>query len=651
MSFLRRTLPEWIVGTGLVWSALCVLDPPGVTGLLLGPALCVVGLHARGARLAAGGPRGLACVLSLAFAVSPLFGPAYRADTISYYVYLRSALFDHDLDFTNDSRAFGFRPKPITPTGLRANRQSAGPAVVWTPFFLGAHAYVGVDRALGRDRFAADGFSPPYLRSMALGTITMVVVGAWLLASTLAASVGGTTAALAVAGTILTSTILYYAFVVPGMAHGATFGAAAALVWAWERARARPSLERWAALGALLGLVALLRTQSAVYLLLVGPLALAGLVRRTVRPLWLAAGALASLAVFSPQLVAWRILYGSFVTIPQGSGFLDWSSPHLVDVLISADHGFFSWTPAMSLGLLGLLLGLRRAPLFSAGSLAVFAAAAWVNGAVRDWAAGDAFGARRFDLVVPLMAVGLGWVLERLARLVAAAPLLVPAAMLLLLGLWNVGLVARVQGRSTQHAAPLERLASDQARFLRRGSERVLGLLAGPAGRALAYKYFVGEYLFADVARDGRLVLAETAAPVLASGWMPVRREADERPHRWARYPESCLSIPLEEPLPLPVTVTARALRKAQPQVMSLVVNGTFIGSAPLGPEWSEARWSLPAERLVAGENAFCLRFRASAPGREGQQPAAAVAEVRLTEGPSPPSPAAEPEDAAEEEP
>ena len=100
--------------------------------------------------------------------------------------------------------------------------------------------------------------------------------------------------------------------------------------------------------------------------------------------------AAAAVLVFLPQMLAWRRLYGSLVTMPQGGGFVDWSSPHLLDTLFSADHGLFTWTPLTLLGLLGLLALLRRDAALATGALLAFAATAWVNGGVDDWAAGEA---------------------------------------------------------------------------------------------------------------------------------------------------------------------------------------------------------------------------------------------------------------------
>src|SRR5262249_52417278 len=140
--------------------------------------------------------------------------------------------------------------------------------LLWSPFFLAAHVYVEADRLIVGPRYEADGFSAPYLRSAAIGTITAAVAASWLLALTLAASVGGAASAVAVIAAVATSPVAFYVFVQPGMSHGPTFAVAAAAVWATERVRSAPSRGGWILVGALTGALVLMRLQAAVFVLL-----------------------------------------------------------------------------------------------------------------------------------------------------------------------------------------------------------------------------------------------------------------------------------------------------------------------------------------------------------------------------------------------
>ena len=621
----RRTAGLSLAGVGLAVSALALLDPARPLGIVAGPLLALAGLFV------AGRPRPiLPALLAAGFAASAAAVPEFRADSASYFAYLRSAAFDHDLDFTNEWEHWGYTPGALTVTGHRPNVQSVGPALLWSPFYAIAHAYVRSGLA-GAD-YPPDGYSAPYRRAAALGTIAAVILGAMLLFRTVASRFGPRVALLAVGAAVLASPVAYYALVLPTMAHGLAFAAACALVWVWHSTEARPSLRSWTVLGGALGFVALMRWQGIVCALLLIPLLVAQWRRGALRIGWIAATVGAALAVFTPQLLAWKVLYGRFVTLPQGRGFMDWSSPHLFDTLLSADHGLFTWTPLMLLGLAGLVLMLRGAPLFAGGALLVFAATAWVNGSVRDWAGSDAFGARRYDVVIPMLAVGLAALLARAAPVLARHPLLAPAAALAALILWNAGFIAAFRAGGYPEAAPLERVARDQARGLRRVAEGLLGTVAGARGRALAYKTLDAEYFYTAFNRGGTIAPADPAAPerYLLHGWSTRGRLPGRPDFRWALHPEACVRIPLETPFDLPIAIEAFAPEAAQPQTLSVAVNGTVVGSGALTTEGSRVSVFAESRRLLPGENTLCLRFSNASPGDAAGRAAAGVWEIQL---------------------
>jgi len=627
---------SFLVVAGLLWAAQAVIDPLRPWGSLLGPGLAIAGIllasrtNRRWERLL------LPAVLAITFGVSSQFRLEFRADSGSYFAYLRSMVFDGDLDFANEWEHWGWAEGARTETGLLTNAQSVGPALLWCPAYLATHGYLVVDRWLtGTERYELEGYSAPYRRAASLTTLTFVVIGAGLLFQLMSPLFGARIALLAALASVLTSPVLYYAFVVPTMSHGVTFGAAAGVLWAWDRARRLPSITSWVVLGAALGLVTICRWQGAVYVLLIAPLAVQGLKNKSIRPVWLTASAGAALIVFSPQLVAWKILFGHWMAIPQGRGFLEFSSANLVIPLLSANRGFFNWTPVMFFGFVGLLLGLRRSLLLYAGSLLVFLVTAWINGSVPDYdlAAGDAFGARRFTLVVPLMTLGLAAFLEAARRITARAPLLVPAALLLLFFLWNIGLISHFRDRRYREMAPLADVAADQARSLQRITQKILGTTFGARGRALAYQIFSAEYFYTRFNRSGTIDLRTAGPDYLLQGWSTGSRRRAPRPFRRARFPEACVRIPLQEPFDLRTVVTARAPDGLASQTVTVTLNGETLTSVGLPNEWRDIRFTMPERILVPGENTLCLRFgealppadRASAP-----RVAAHVARIQL---------------------
>jgi hypothetical protein len=135
-------------------------------------------------------------------------------------------------------------------------------------------------------------------------------------------------------------------------------------------------------------------------------------------------------------MLAWQALYGQPFTIPQGSDFMRWSAPALCGVLFSPFRGLISWTPIAAAALLGFPSLWRHSRRLAITLTCFFLASIYVNAAVVDWWAGEAFGARRFLSCFPVMAMGAAALMSaagpvgKAARL--AGPLLVAANLLLL---------------------------------------------------------------------------------------------------------------------------------------------------------------------------------------------------------------------------
>lgn len=605
---------------------------------LIDPALRTVGFGAfaiAAASAAAARRRGagaVAVVLAVAsagFVAAAAARPEFRADTRAYYVYLRSIVFDHDLDFTNEWATWGLPAAPLTATGLRHNPFPVGPALCWLPFFAIAHLYVLITHSLGLRPWAPDGYDLPYLNALAAGSISAVSAGGCLLVRSMAGYLTLRQAAIVVTGAILTSSIAYYTFVVPGMAHALTFALACFVVWAWREAERAPTPRNWSLLGLSVGLVTLTRWQGLVIGLLPAALAVPQLRQRTARPRWIAMAAGIALLAFLPQVVVWKVLYGRWLTMPQGRGYVDWSSPHLVDVLFSGAHGFFDWTPVMLAGTLGLLLLLPSMRTFAGASLAVMTATAWVNGGVRDWEGNDAFAARRFDLAVPFVA----WGLAALGRAVTGAlrrrPWTAVAAVLGAFAIWNAGFIRLYRARAFTDAAPFERLAAAQARQLYRLLDAGAAAL-GPRARSFVYGLMVGEYFHYNVNPFGTIDVGAPDSPWLADGWSAPELREGWPAFRWALYPRACVTAPLLAPRALRSTIRLRAPARIPDQSMRVLGNGVVVATAAVPGEWADVAFTLPAGNLAPGENQVCFEFSRSLPGEANGSHAAAVALIRL---------------------
>lgn len=407
--------------------------------------LLTVPERAPGRTLAATGVL-LAAIYSGALAWLPRSdGRLIAGDAVHYYVYLRSVVFDRDLHFLNDyvGLATGIPdaghdgPEWLserTPTGHIRNVMSVGPALAWAPLFVLVTAFAAIGRSMGAS-WPLDGLWWPFQASVSYSGIAAATVAAYL-TFLLCARVSTRRAAIWATITMwLGSHALYYSLVAPQYSHAVSMCVTSAFFLYWWRTFGETRLGRFAALGVLGGLTALVRWQDV--LVLAAPAVEVGwawlgwsstrvaseqpsrvAAERSVGAAvaQLAACGLAALMVFAPQLLAWQIIFGQPVLVPQGEGFMRWTSPALWQVLFSTFRGLFTWTPVVLLGVLGLFAWWRRNHAAGTAVAVVLVASWYANAAVADWWAGEAFGARRFLGGFPLFTLGLAVLADRVAR-------------------------------------------------------------------------------------------------------------------------------------------------------------------------------------------------------------------------------------------
>src|SRR5687767_3716815 len=98
----HRRATTGVAALGVALAALALLDPPREILALPGVACAAAAAWFGGRRLA------VPLVLCLAYALAAACQPEFRADSANYFVYLRSAAFDHDLELDNEYEHWGF---------------------------------------------------------------------------------------------------------------------------------------------------------------------------------------------------------------------------------------------------------------------------------------------------------------------------------------------------------------------------------------------------------------------------------------------------------------------------------------------------------------------------------------------------------------
>lgn len=342
-------------------------------------------------------------------------GQIVAGDAKHHFVQLRSLVFDRDLDFRNDYAAqYGISPdspeswwlfQDPTETGLVRNYMPVGPALLWAPLYT---LVATVQLVLSWMGLAARplGYEPWLQIVPGITGVFAGAAAAWMSWRLARRFVNGPAAAVGTLSVWLGSHALYYTLVSPAYSHAASMFTASAFCLYWFRPGATLSARRAVAAGALVGLCALMRWQDALAL----GVPLWAVCRWQVSWTRRAAAALAAtasaLAVFLPQTIVWNALYGRPFAMPQGPSFMRWSDPHLFDVLFSAHHGLFSWAPLLVLAVAGLAVFAWRHREWAPAVVILTMTSWFVNAAVADWWAGEAFGARRFLSLFPLFVLG-----------------------------------------------------------------------------------------------------------------------------------------------------------------------------------------------------------------------------------------------------
>jgi len=390
-------------------------------------------------------------------------------DGLGYFSYL-PALFEGR---PFDLQEFAYPPlhaqwRNYPGTGRTVNPWGVGPALSWLPWYAGA-------------RLLYPGLGPMdqlLWRSCALGTLVTALAGVVLLFWALAAVLPRWAAGAGALAGLVATPVLAYAANVPFTSLALSFALVSAVLWlTLTRDLGRPWV--WLAMGMACGLLAASRPQAMIFAAL--PLA-----RRRPSGGQAALGGLGFLLLFFPQMLYWRMTFGSWLVLAQQQSIPEFFRvPAVGSVLFSPKHGLFSTHPLLLVGAGGLVAlalrpGWRRLGVMALGLVAVETV---VNALPFDWWGGWSFGARRFCEAMPLFALGIGYAFSRLPWLTLAG---VAAAWwnLALLWAWTTDIPQyqycfQLYGRSIHPVSPLSvAVVGAVARHL----ATTPGLAAGTAG-------------------------------------------------------------------------------------------------------------------------------------------------------------------------
>ncbi len=371
----------------------------------------------------------------LVFAVS-IFAPHSDKSLLGYdgmeqYLYLRSALLDGDIVFNNEYIYYienGYFPTTLGRLEIETftdgpdilgnwwRQYPVGMAVVWLPAFLIAHLVTVVVNASGY-LIEPNGYTIFYEIAVNVETMLLAYVGILYSYHFARQFFEYTEAVVATLSVWLATNLIYYMTGETTMSHNVSLAGIAAFLYYWDKSRGERSYRQWALLGGIIGLTTMIRWQEGLFFL---PILFVETIfqiqRRRLDRKWLtglALFAVTAFIVFIPQMVAWKITLGQFITYPRTAGFMSWTNPQMGKVLFSMRHGWITWTPLVGLALIGLLIFSRKNQLLGILFFVIILIQVYINGALPDWWGAQAFGQRRLINTTPILILGVAALLER----------------------------------------------------------------------------------------------------------------------------------------------------------------------------------------------------------------------------------------------
>lgn len=363
-----------------------------------------------------------------------------RSDVISYYAYLPAAFIYHDitLKFVKEQKVKywnKFWPLPADNGGLYI-KTSMGLAMMYSPFFFGAHLYAKCTAE------PANGFSHPYQVAILLSSIFYGITGLLFLKKTLSRYFNDAITGFTLFITALGTNLFAYVTIEAGMSHAYSFCLINIFLWLIVKWYERPAFKYALPLGLTLGLIILIRPTNiliGIVFILYGVTkwndAVTNLTRFWRHKGHLAVAAAAIFLVWLPQLLYWKHATGHWLFFSYAGERFFFNQPHIIEGLFGYRKGWFLYTPVMAFAVAGLLMMRKKIPEYFTGTLVFITLFIYVTLSWWAWWYGGGFGLRAFIDIYGLMALPLASLISYICLKNYIQAIVVTTVMLLLTAL------------------------------------------------------------------------------------------------------------------------------------------------------------------------------------------------------------------------
>lgn len=346
-----------------------------------------------------------------------------RSDGFSYYVYLPAWLIFHDPSLRAVSRDCCGGEFPQYTAIIRwprtrrwVNAHPIGVAILQAPFFIAAHLLTRWTN------LSPDGFSFYYQHGAGLSGLFWMVAGLAVLRLLLRRQFTESVTAAALGALLFGTNLFHYGTYDSSYSHVYSFFLLSTFMLLTERWHRSPTRKFSLLLGIVAGLIVLTRHTNAI-LLVVFPLYVIGaaptmsLGLRRLREQWreVASVCAAAAVLIAPQLAMYYQATGQVLVNSYGSLGFNFLEPRIYGVLFSVQKGLFFWSPLLLLGVAGLVTSQGMTRVFALPAVVILAVNTYLIASWWDWQFGASYGHRGFVDSLPLFALGVATIFERVA--------------------------------------------------------------------------------------------------------------------------------------------------------------------------------------------------------------------------------------------
>ena len=281
-------------------------------------------------------------------------------DAISYYAYLPATFIYHDptLQFTDHApdevrNKIWYQP---TPTGGRAIKTSMGLSMLYAPFFFSAHLIAPV---LG---FEPNGYSTPYRFMLIMSCLFYVGLALYFLRKVLCSYFPSWVVIVTICSVVLGTNLFFYSAIESTMSHAYSFFLFAVFIYVTFKWYENPNAKWSVFLGALTGLIVLVRPTNVLLLLFMilwdvkswnefGDRIRLLISRYRLLLLMM----VLFLVIWIPQLIYWKVVSGQWFYFSYGDNErFFFSDPQIIKGLFGYRKGWFLYTPLMLFAVAGI---------------------------------------------------------------------------------------------------------------------------------------------------------------------------------------------------------------------------------------------------------------------------------------------------------